>query len=303
MARATIRKPNLKEIATPMFSFQARDPMIASLTNLEPSCLSLMHLVQAGQNARRKCRRTTARQYFSLSIAQTKAAAQGISRVRFAHRGTRPAAAIRGRIKPSVVDIVMRKQTILTFILCIAASVATKAEDAFKPSPSMGFFITSVGSGKGGDLGGLAGADAHCQALAAAVGAGNRMWRAYLSTSAIGNSKAVNAHDRIGLGPWANAKGMLVARNIEELHEIIKTVQELHRNYNTGPMDQNNINATSALTEKGEAISSTDSSLGRRNSFTGSMPNGRAYKVGGHLTCGQWKKGISGSWQHAPSMT
>src|SRR4051795_7172813 len=83
---------------------------------------------------------------------------------------------------------------------------------------SMTFFITSVGSGKGAELGGLAGADQHCQALAKAAGAGNRTWHAYLSASASGGQKAVNARDRIGKGPWYNAKGVEVAKDVNDLH-------------------------------------------------------------------------------------
>lgn len=101
---------------------------------------------------------------------------------------------------------------------------------------SMTFFITSVGSGKGADFGGLAGADKHCQSLAAAAGAGKRTWRAYLSTSASAGSPAVNARDRIGKGPWQNAKGVVIARNVEELH------------------GQNNLNKETALTEKGAMV-------------------------------------------------
>jgi hypothetical protein len=84
----------------------------------------------------------------------------------------------------------------------------------------MSFFVTSVGSGKGGDLGGLEGADRHCQALAAAAGAGDRTWHAYLSTqgSSLNDPKAVHARDRIGTGPWYNAKGVMIAKNVEDLH-------------------------------------------------------------------------------------
>src|SRR6186997_2365290 len=103
------------------------------------------------------------------------------------------------------------------------------------PTPAeMTFFVTSVGLGKGGDLGGLAGADAHCQALAQAAGAGNKTWRAYLSTQGAGG---VNAKDRIGNGPWKNAKGVVIASNIGELHTLTYK-----------------INKTTALNEKGDFI-------------------------------------------------
>src|SRR5215471_7319649 len=99
--------------------------------------------------------------------------------------------------------------------LALLSTAGVQAQQA-----AMTFFITSVGSGKGGDLGGLAGADRHCQALAQSVGAGNHTWRAYLSTQASGGQPAVNARDRIGKGPWRNAKGVVVARNLDELHDV-----------------------------------------------------------------------------------
>ena len=110
---------------------------------------------------------------------------------------------------------------------------------AHAQTSSMTFFITSVGSGKGADFGGLAGADKHCQTLAAAAGAGAKTWHAYLSTQASGSSPAVNAKDRIGKGPWQNAKGVVVAKDVAELHGT------------------NNLNKQTALTEKGDEV--TDS--------------------------------------------
>ena len=127
----------------------------------------------------------------------------------------------------------MRKAIISTAILlscglCLGAS-AQQAD--------MTFFITSVGSGKGGDLGGLAGADAHCQALAQAAGAGNKAWRAYLSTNGRGGANAVNARDRIGNGPWQNAKGAVIATSVADLHS-----------------DNTKIGKANALDEKGQPI-------------------------------------------------
>jgi len=122
----------------------------------------------------------------------------------------------------------------------VAAAVALlavgAAAQAAKPVPEMSFFITSAGPGKGADLGGLAGADRHCQQLAAAAGAGKKRWRAYLSATAAGGAKAVNARDRIGKGPWYSFEGRLVARNVDELHTL------------------NGINRMTALTEKGENV-------------------------------------------------
>jgi len=135
----------------------------------------------------------------------------------------------------------------------------------------MTFFITSVGLGKGADLGGLAGADRHCQSLAAAVGAGKRTWRAYLSTSAADGKPAVNARDRIGKGPWHNKEGRLIARNVAELH------------------GNNNINRMIALTEKGEQVNNSASPPNMHDILTGSQPDGTA--IAGDpakTTCGNW---------------
>jgi len=122
--------------------------------------------------------------------------------------------------------------------LLITSSMQVLAQQEPEPVP-MGFFITSVGLGNGADLGGLAGADAHCQALADAVGAGDRTWRAYLSAQASGGQSAANARDRIGDGPWANAAGLVIATGVDELH------------YNNAA-----INYEHALNEKGERVNS-----------------------------------------------
>ena len=105
--------------------------------------------------------------------------------------------------------------TMATLSLALAGGVHSQ-----QAVPEMSFFISSAGSGKGADLGGLAGADRHCQSLATAVGAGKRTWHAYLSTTAGGGTSAVNARDRIGKGPWYSAEGRLIARNLDELHNI-----------------------------------------------------------------------------------
>ena len=108
----------------------------------------------------------------------------------------------------------MRKAIVLTAgLVSCGLGVNASAQQA-----DMTFFITSVGSGKGADLGGLAGADAHCQALAQAAGAGNKTWRAYLSTNGRGGANAINARDRIGNGPWQNAKGVVIAASVADLH-------------------------------------------------------------------------------------
>ncbi|HYD65182.1 hypothetical protein [Azospirillum sp.] len=136
----------------------------------------------------------------------------------------------------------------------------------------MTFFVTSVGSGKGADLGGLEGADRHCQQLAQAAGAGNRTWRAYLSTQAAGGQPAVNARDRIGRGPWQNAKGVVVARTVEELHAT------------------NNLNKQTALTEKGEPVKGRGDSPNEHDILTGSQPDGTAFAGSEDRTCGNWTR-------------
>jgi hypothetical protein len=138
----------------------------------------------------------------------------------------------------------------------------------------MTFFITSAGSGKGGDLGGLAGADKQCQALAQAVGAGGKTWRAYLSTQGPG---AVNARDRIGGGPWQNAKGVVVAKDLAELHGT------------------NNISKQTGLTEKGEPVNARGDSPNMHDILTGSQPDGTAFAAAEDRTCGNWTKSGQGA--------
>ena len=140
---------------------------------------------------------------------------------------------------------------------------------------SMRFFVTSVGSGKGGDLGGLAGADAHCQSLAAAVGAGTRTWHAYLSTQA--TEGAVNARDRIGRGPWYNAKAPLIARDLDELHGM------------------NMLTKDTALTEKGAVVNGRGDTPNMHDILTGSQPDGKAFPPGNDMTCKNWTSSTVGS--------
>ncbi|MBI4293131.1 MAG: hypothetical protein HY661_16785 [Betaproteobacteria bacterium] len=145
--------------------------------------------------------------------------------------------------------------------------------------PDMTFFVTSVGAGKGADLGGIAGADKHCQTLAAAAGAGRHTWRAYLSATASGNTRVVNARDRIGKGPWRNAKGVVIARNVDELH------------------GENKLTKETALNEKGEVVNGRGDKPNRHDILTGSEPDGRAFKGSGDTTCGNWTKSGEGSAQ------
>ena len=141
---------------------------------------------------------------------------------------------------------------------------------------SMTFFVTSAGSGKGADYGGLTGADKHCQALATAAGAGNRSWHAYLSASPAQGSPAVNARDRIGNGPWQNAKGVVIARDVAELH------------------GNNNLNKQTALTEKGEVVNGRGDTPNKHDILTGSKPDGTAFTVADNMTCGNWTKSGDG---------
>ncbi len=143
---------------------------------------------------------------------------------------------------------------------------------------SMSFFVTSAGKGSGADLGGLEGADAHCQALARAAGSTNTNWRAYLSTTQPGGEAGVSARDRIGKGPWQNAKGVVVAKSIEDLHS-----------------DSNNITKQAALTEKGETVPGRGDPVNRHDMLTGSDPQGRFSTAGGDTTCGNWTKSGEGS--------
>jgi hypothetical protein len=138
--------------------------------------------------------------------------------------------------------------------------------------------VTSVGKGNGADLGGLAGADAHCQALARAVGSTSTNWRAYLSTTAPGGAAGVNARDRIGKGPWKNAKGAVVASSVDNLHS-----------------DQANITKQTALTEKGEVVSGRGDPVNMHDILTGSDPQGMYSTAGGDTTCGNWAKSGEGS--------
>ena len=161
-------------------------------------------------------------------------------------------------------------------------------------APNMSFFVTSVGMGKGANLGGLAGADAHCQALATAAGAGGKTWHAYLSTQAHPGQPAVNARDRIGKGPWYNFKGEMIARDVAHLHGDTIEVARLG----------NNITKVSDITEKGQVVPGlTDGTnprdrevaymkehpeSNRHETLTGSMPDGRAFTDTNDHTCSNW---------------
>ena len=139
---------------------------------------------------------------------------------------------------------------------------------------NMSFFVTSAGPGNGADLGGLAGADAHCQKLAATAGAGAKTWRAYLSTQGAG---AVNARDRVGKGPWLNAKGATIAQDVAELH------------------GSNKLTKQTALSEKGEVINGRGDTPNRHDILTGSQPDGTAFPADKDMTCKNWTSAADGS--------
>ncbi len=142
----------------------------------------------------------------------------------------------------------------------------------------MSFFITSAGPGNGADLGGLAGADAYCLRLADDVGAGDRIWAAYLSATPAAGSPAVNARDRIGAGPWYNAKGVMVARNVADLHS-----------------NNNKLSKENSLDEKGEAVNGRGDSPNRHDIMTGSQLDGTAFSSNTDTTCGNWTSSTQGS--------
>jgi hypothetical protein len=161
-------------------------------------------------------------------------------------------------------------------LACLLA--LSDAANAANPSPEMTFFVTSTGKGKGAELGGLEGADAHCLALAKAAGSKRTHWRAYLSTTAPAGDAGVNARDRIGKGPWHNAKGALIAKDVAELHS-----------------DANGITKATALTEKGEPVSGRGDAVNQHDILTGSDPHGNYSTAGGDTTCSNWSSSGEGS--------
>jgi hypothetical protein len=153
--------------------------------------------------------------------------------------------------------------------LLIAGACLAQAQ-----SSTMSFFVTSVGVGKGADMDGIEGADRHCQTLAKAAGAGNKTWHAYLSTQGAG---AVNAKDRIGKGPWTNAKGVVIAKDVAELHGA------------------NNLTKQTALTEKGDVVKDSSDPPNMHDILTGTQPDGTAFPPGEDRTCGNWTKSGAGA--------
>jgi len=170
----------------------------------------------------------------------------------------------------------MKKTSFVAGLVILGTHAAyAQQAPAEAPKPPLGFFVTSTGLGKGADLGGLAGADAHCQKLATEVGAGHRTWRAYLSTQSDGLNPPVNARDRIGKGPWANANGAIVANDVAHLHGDTVELGQLG----------NNVHRTTNLTEKGAQINGVGATPNQHDVITGSKPDGRAYTDAADHTC------------------
>jgi hypothetical protein len=178
------------------------------------------------------------------------------------------------------------KHAALAAALLVAAlqpAAAQNAQPAPQPSTArsldpakpLGFFVTSEGVGKGGNLGGLAGADAHCQKLATAAGAGNRTWHAYLSSQAADGKPAVNARDRIGQGPWYNTRGAVVARDVAHLHGDTLEAARLG----------NNLTRATVFTEKNEPVKGFGDKPNEHDIITGSTPDGRAFADAADHTC------------------
>ena len=171
----------------------------------------------------------------------------------------------------------MRQFNKLLAPACLSLSVLA-APAALAQSADTSFFVTSAGPGKGADLGGVAGADRHCQSLAQAAGGGAKTWRAYLSTQAADGQPAVNAKDRIGKGPWQNAKGNVVAKDVADLHSA-----------------GNALSKQTALSEKGEVINGRGDTPNRHDVLTGSQADGTAFAGGDDRTCKNWTSSTQGA--------
>jgi hypothetical protein len=163
-------------------------------------------------------------------------------------------------------------------LIAVPAVVLLSAFSHGQGTTTMSFFITSEGPGNGAAVGGLEGADAHCARLAAAMNAANRTWRAYLSATASDGRPAVNARDRIGAGPWYNARGVMVARNLEELHG-----------------ETNGLGKEGSLDEKGAMVNGRGDTPNMHDILTGSMPDGRVSSDTTDTTCRNWTSNGEGS--------
>jgi len=161
-------------------------------------------------------------------------------------------------------------------LLALTSTAAVEAQES-GDAGAMSFFITSAGPGNGADLGGLEGADQHCQTLASAAGAADRTWRAYLSATAADGEPAVNARDRIGAGPWHNSEGVEIAADLDALH------------------GENNLTKETALTETGETVNGRGDEPNMHDILTGSQPDGAAFAGDADMTCGNWTSSGEGA--------
>lgn len=169
--------------------------------------------------------------------------------------------------------------TALTVTASVLAGPALAQQPGPQPNTGMSFFITSASPGKGADLGGLEGADKHCQTLAAAVGQGGKTWRAYLSTQAADGKPAINARDRIGKGPFVNFKGETIAKDLAELHTP----------------EANKINLETGLTERGQKVMGRGFLINVHDILTGTQTDGTAFSPEKDMTCGNWTRSGAGS--------
>jgi len=176
------------------------------------------------------------------------------------------------------MNIAIRFGVIVSAAVLCGTVFDANAQQQPPQSPNMTFFVTGAGPGKGADLGGIEGADRHCQELAQRAGAGNKTWRAYLSSQAADNKEATNSRDRIGRGPWQNFKNEVVAQNVDDLHS-----------------DNNKLGMQTSLTERGQMIPGVGYAPNRHDVLTGSQQDGRAFPPGEDRTCRNWTSSTQGS--------
>ena len=176
------------------------------------------------------------------------------------------------------MSVLAKNVSRLGLVSAMALFASLAAAPAQAQSANTTFFVTSAGPGKGADLGGIDGADRHCATLATAAGATAKTWHAYLSTQAADGKPAVNARDRIGKGPWQNSKGVVIAKDVADLHSA-----------------SNNLTKQTALSEKGEVINGRGDTPNRHDALTGSQPDGTAFAAGEDRTCKNWTSSTQGA--------
>jgi hypothetical protein len=176
------------------------------------------------------------------------------------------------------MSVLVRNISRLGVVSAMAMFASLAAAPAQAQSANTTFFVTSAGPGKGADLGGIEGADKQCATLATAAGATAKTWHAYISTQAADGKPAVNARDRIGKGPWQNSKGVVIAKDVADLHSA-----------------SNNLNKQTALSEKGEVINGRGDTPNRHDALTGSQADGTAFAAGEDRTCKNWTSSTQGA--------